>query len=242
MLIIGPRLFSQYWPSYPNQRRIIFHIINISQDSSVSISVVHTSSCTPTRRFVQRCVGSFFISLCGLVVLFQGWPNENRKSCSWKNSAIAGFECESYDYTAYTHHQLIQLESILIYIHPLFFSHFWNKSVKTQEFIFKIYFIPLLDVTNADILECSQSYILFVTSNTKQPILFSPIFSIIFLSMSSWFGSMKSFFSFQLLKLRKIRERNWRKQDWLFGSLMSRTRYKNWSTWLAYLKFEPLFC
>ena len=39
------------------------------------------------------------------------------------------------------------------------------------------------------------------------------------------FGPIKSLL-FQLLKLRKNRGKNWGKQNWLFGGLMSRTRYK----------------
>ena len=74
---------------------------------------------------------------------------------------------------------------------------------------------------------------------TKQPILFSPIFSIIFSQFeqlkkktnffwsktrfSSVLDQWKVCFLFQLLKLRKFHE--WGKQDWLFGGLMSRTRY-----------------
>jgi hypothetical protein len=38
------------------------------------------------------------------------------------------------------------------------------------------------------------------------------------------FGPIKSLFSLPQM-LRKIRVRNWKKQDWLFGGLMSRTRY-----------------
>ena len=37
-------------------------------------------------------------------------------------------------------------------------------------------------------------------------------------------GPMKK--KFELLKLKKIRGKNWRKQDWLFGDLTSRTRHK----------------
>ena len=33
------------------------------------------------------------------------------------------------------------------------------------------------------------------------------------------------FILFQLLKLRKIHGKNWGKQNWFFGGLMSRTRY-----------------
>ena len=39
LLIIGPKLFSQVWPGCPNQPRIDFHIMNMSQDSSVYWSV-----------------------------------------------------------------------------------------------------------------------------------------------------------------------------------------------------------
>jgi hypothetical protein len=36
---------------------------------------------------------------------------------------------------------------------------------------------------------------------------------------------MKSLFSFSTAKLRKIRGKNWGRQDWLFGGLISQTRY-----------------
>ena len=69
----------------------------------------------------------------------------------------------------------------------------------------------------------SRISILFVTSNHQTTnLVFPNFFPWIFLSLSSW--KRKQVFS-QTSKLRKIRGKNWRKLDWFFGGLMSRTRY-----------------
>ena len=39
LLIIGPKLFSHVLADCPNQPRMIYHVINISQDASVLLSV-----------------------------------------------------------------------------------------------------------------------------------------------------------------------------------------------------------
>ena len=119
-----------------------------------------------------------------------------------------------------------------------------NKVTQAERNLVKHHMIdfldPLLKSTVVDfrnqVCYCIQCVILFSTPNHQ--FCFPQFLPKTILSLSSWkrkqtfywsktgfflsLGPMRSYFLFQLLKLRK----NWGKQDWFFGGLMSRIRYK----------------